>query len=506
VVLREQVRPQQDPKVAPVVWCLTLAIFVAALDQTVVATSLPVIAARLGGIAELAWVVSAYLLAICLSTPLHGKLGDLYGRKWLFLIALVLFLAGSVLCGFSRSMTQLVVFRFLQGAGAGGIFVNSWAVIGDLVPPARQGKYQGSIQGAYALATASGPLLGGVLTDTVGWRWVFYINIPLCVIALAVIAARLSLPARERPRPVIDWWGVALVSAGTGTLVLAVSLGGTRYRWTSAPVLALAVVTVPLLAAAFLAERRAREPLLPPHLFGNDVIRVAIVLAFILGFATECAATFVPLLQQVVDGVSPTVSGLRMMPFWISWTGTSALCHRAIDRTGRYRRFPVTGTGLLVIGMLALSCLDAGVPYGLQAAVLAVIGSGFGMMSSVMVRAAQNAAEPEDTGVAISTTTFSRTMGLLLGVTFCGTVFSAVLSRALRHAISAGIALDPVNVSPGQIGALPPGPRGIVLGAFGTALRDVFLCGAMTAAVGFLIALRLRDIPLRTETKTAKDG
>lgn len=497
MALREQARLRRDPKVASVVWCLTLAIFVAALDQTVVATSLPVIATGLGGLTELAWVVTAYMLAICASTPLHGKLGDLFGRKRLFLIALAGFLAGSVLCGFSRSMPQLVVFRFLQGAGAGGIFVNSWAVIGDLVPPARQGKYQGAIQGAYALATASGPLLGGVLTDTLGWRWVFYVNVPLCVIALAVIAARLSLPARQRPRPVIDWWGAALVSAGTGTLVLAVSLGGTRYPWASAPVLGLAAATAALLAAALFAERRAREPLLPPHLFGNDVIRVAIMLAFILGFATECAATFVPLLQQIVGGVSPTASGLRMTPFWIAWTGTSALCHRAIDRTGRYRRFPITGTGLLVIGMLALSFLDPRAPYGLQAGVLAVIGAGFGMMSSVMVRAAQNAAGPRDIGVAISTTTFSRTMGLLLGVTFFGAVFSAALSRALHHAVPAGF-----NVS---ADALPPGPRGRLLAAFGTALRDVFLCGAITAAVGFLIAPRLRDIPLRHETDTGKD-
>jgi EmrB/QacA subfamily drug resistance transporter len=492
----EQVR--RDPKVLTIISCLTLALFVAALDQTVVATALPSIMGELGGLTHLPWVVTAYTLSICLSTPLYGKLGDLFGHKRLYLLALVLFLAGSVLCGLAGSLPELIAFRFLQGSGAGGMIVGSWAIIGTMLPPAAQGRYQGLTQSAYALATACGPAVGGVLTEALNWRWIFYLNIPLCLITLITVAVKLRLPEWDRPKPVIDWWGVVLVSAGIGSLVLLVTLGGNTFPWLSAPAFGLAAATLALLAAAVAVERKVRQPLLPPHLFSNKVIRIVLPLAFILGAATQAGATFMPLFQQIVDGASPASSGLRMTPFWVVWSAASAVCGRAIGQFGHYRRFPIFGNALVAAGMVILSFMDGETPFWWQAVGLAVIGIGLGMLSSVMVLAAQNAVGSQDVGLAISTTTFVRTFGGLLGVATFGTIFTAVLASSVQRNLPAGFSPDGMSITRAKVDALPADLRAQLLGGFETALHGVFLAAAVIAVVGILIAPRLPGIPLRT--------
>lgn len=470
---------------------LVLAMLVAALDQTVVATSLPSITSDLGGLTQLSWVVTAYVLAVSVSTPLYGKLGDIFGRKRLFQVALLIFLFGSMLCGTAQSMLMLVVFRALQGLGAGGIVVNTQAMVGDLVPPAERGRYQGVMQSVFALATVFGPLLGGVVAQGLGWRWVFYVNAPVCVLALVMVTARFTAPVRERRRPHIDWWGAALLSTGVTALILVTTLGGNAYRWLSVPVFGLAVAAVVLLAAFILVERRTVEPIVPLRLFRNEVIRVVTPLAFLVGFTTLGATVFVPLFQQTVDGVSPTMSGLRMAPLWFAWALSSSLSGRFITRTGKYRRLPITGTALLVLGMLTLSRLGIADTYAFQAIALAAIGLGLGMISSVMVLAAQNAADPKDLGVATSTTTFSRTIGGSIGVSVFGAIFAASLHQALPD----GQQLDSLTVS----------ARSAYLTDFESALHHVFLSGAGLAAVAFVMALHVRELALRRRRKGTEE-
>jgi len=480
---------------------LMLAMFVAALDQTVVATSLPSIATDLGGLTRLSWVVTAYVLAISVSTPLHGKLGDLFGRKRLMQISLAIFTVGSILCGTSQGMVELVIFRALQGTGASGMMVNSQAIIGDLIPPAERGRYQGYMQSSFALATITGPLIGGVITQHLNWRWVFYVNTPICFLALLVVTVRLTAAAHVRRARHIDWLGAALLSSGITALILVVTWGGNTLAWGSAELLGLAFIATALLVAFFLNERQAQEPVLPLHLFGNDVIRVTTPLAFVAGFATLGGTTFVPLFLQTVDGASPSLSGLLMAPLWMSWALSSAICGKVISGTGHYRRFPIAGTFLLGLGLLSFSFLDKATPYTVLATVLVVIGAALGMNSSVLVLAAQNAAAPEDLGVATSTTTFSRTIGASFGVSVFGAIYSASLVQELRSHVSPSIVARFANhgadIGGEQITALSAHLRAEFVNASELALHDVFRGGAVVAFLACLIALRVRELPLR---------
>ncbi|HEX4703250.1 MAG TPA: MDR family MFS transporter, partial [Pseudonocardiaceae bacterium] len=425
--------PRLDRKVLVVFPGLMLGMLLAALDQTIVATSLPTIVTDLGGLTHLSWVVTSYLQTSCVSTPIYGKLGDIYGRKRLFQGAIVLFLIGSALCGTARSMNALIAYRALQGIGAGGLMVNSQAIIGDLVVPAERGRYQGFMQSVFAFATLAGPLLGGVLTEDLSWRWVFYVNLPIGVVALVVIATMLKLPARPRRRSPIDWSGAVLLSAGVSAVILVTSWGGGTFPWLSTPIIVLAVAGVVLLSALVVVERRAVDPLLPPRLFRNPSLRVSVPLIFVVGFGMVGVATFNPLYQQVVDGVSPTMSGLRLAPMMLSMMCTSVACGQTIARIGRYRWFPVVGTCLLIVGMFLLSLLEVGTSYGFQFVALVVVGVGLGMINPVLVLAAQNAVQPKDIGVATSTNTFGRTVGSSFGVAVFGTIFATRLTDALSH-------------------------------------------------------------------------
>ncbi|HVV24402.1 MAG TPA: MDR family MFS transporter [Pseudonocardiaceae bacterium] len=502
-------KPKLDRNVLIVFPGLMLGMLLAALDQTIVATSLPTIVTDLGGLTHLSWVATSYLLTSCVSTPIYGKLGDIYGRKRLFQGAIVLFLIGSALCGTAQSMNALIAFRALQGIGAGGLMVNSQAIIGDLVPPAERGRYQGFMQSVFAFATVAGPLIGGLLTQDLSWRWVFYVNLPIGVVALLVIGAVLRLPGRARRRPRIDWLGIAPLSTGVAAVILVTSWGGNTYPWLSAPIVGLSVAAVVLLTGFVFVERKAAEPVIPLRLFRSPVLRVSIPLIFVVGFGMVGVATFNPLYQQVVDGVSPTMSGLRLSPMMLSMMCTSVICGRTIARIGRYRKFPIAGMSLFVVGTFLLSRLGVGTPYGFQVVALMVVGVGLGLTNPVLVLAAQNAVQPGDIGVATSSNTFGRTVGSSFGVAVFGAIFTARLTAGLSHGPTASVASrfssSGLNISRAQIDALPAPLRDDFLTGFANSLHDVFLGGMIVAVIGFALALRLREVPLRRRQR-AGDG
>jgi MFS family permease len=369
-----------------------------------------------------------------------------------------------------------------------------------LVVPAERGRYQGFMQSVFAFATLVGPLLGGVLTEDFSWRWVFYVNLPIGIVALIVVAAVLKLPARPRNRARIDWSGAALLSGGVTAVILVTSWGGVTYPWLSTPIIGLSGVAVVLLAAFVIVERRAVNPLLPLRMFRNPVLRVSVPLIFVVGFGMVGVATFNPLYQQVVDGVSPTMSGLRLAPLMLSMMCTSVAVGQTIARIGRYRWFPVAGTSLLIVGMFLLSLLEVGTSYGFQFVALVVVGVGLGMINPVLVLAAQNAVQPKDIGVATSTNTFGRTVGSSFGVAVFGTIFATRLTDALSQGTSAsvaGIVHSGINISRAQIAALPAPLRATFLSGFAHALHGVFLGGVVVAVLGFLLSLLLREVPLR---------
>jgi EmrB/QacA subfamily drug resistance transporter len=496
-----ETRAKLDRRILIVFPGLMLAMMLAALDSTIVATSLPTIVTDLGGLTHISWVATAYLLTSCVSTPIYGKLGDQFGRKRLFQFAIVLFLIGSALCGMAQTMTELVIFRGLQGIGAGGLMVNSQAVIGDLVAPADRGRYQGFMQSVFALATVAGPLVGGVLTQDASWRWVFYVNLPIGAIALAVIGLVLKLPPRTGPKPRIDWSGAALLTVGVAALILLTSSGGQAFAWLSPQAVLLVVLAVGTLVAFVFVERRAPEPLFPLRLFRNPIIRITGPLIFVVGFGMLGITTFMPLYQQIVDGVSPTMSGLRLAPLMLSMMVTSVACGQTIARIGKYRIFPRIGSALLVIGTILLSQLALNTSYGYQFLALAVVGVALGMINPVMVLATQNAVEARDIGVATSVNTFGRTVGSSFGVAVFGAIFAAKLTASLQQRLPGKVvsqfSASGINISRAQIDALPAALRADFLGGFANALHDVFLGGIVVAVIGFLLATRLREVPLR---------
>jgi EmrB/QacA subfamily drug resistance transporter len=483
---------------ATVFGALMLGMFLAALDQTIVSTALPTIVGDLGGLDHLSWVVTSYLLAATASTPLYGKLGDMYGRKPLFLAAILIFLGGSMLSGLSQSMGQLIAFRALQGLGAGGLMVGAQAIIADIVPPRDRGRYMGVIGAVFAVSSVAGPLLGGFLVETISWRWVFYVNMPIGVLAVIVVAVRLHLSTPSQQRS-IDYVGAALLTAGVSAVVLLTTWGGNEYPWGSAEIIGLAAAGVVLLSAFVWQERRAAEPIIPLTLFGSAVFRVATALGFFIGLAMFGAIIFIPLFLQLVYGVSPTSSGLRMLPLMLGLLGASIVSGRVISRIGRYKAFPVAGTAITSLGMLLLSRLEVDTPPGLASVYMLVVGIGIGLVMQVLVLVVQNDAPARDVGVATSTATFFRSMGGSLGVALFGAIFASRLADQLRSLPGAAASrlTGGVNVRPAEVHALPAGIRHDFLLAFVNALQPVFLVGAALTAVTFVLALLLKEVPLR---------
>ncbi|UFR04718.1 MDR family MFS transporter [Streptomyces sp. Go40/10] len=480
---------------------LLLGLLLAALDQTIVATALPTIVSELGGLEHLSWVVTAYLLASTAATPLWGKLGDQYGRKRLFQTAIVIFLIGSALCGAAQDMPQLIAFRALQGLGGGGLMVLSMAIVGDLVPPRERGRYQGLFGAVFGATSVLGPLLGGLLTEHLSWRWVFYVNLPVGVVALAVIAAALRIPRRTAPH-VIDYLGTFLIAAVATCLVLVASLGGTTWAWDSAQIIGLAVLGV-LLAVAFVAvERRAAEPVLPLKLFGIRTFSLAAVISFVVGFAMFGAMTYLPTFLQVVHGISPTLSGVHMLPMVAGLLLSSTVSGQIVSRTGRWKVFPVAGTAVTTLGLLLLHRLDEHTPTAVTSLYFFVFGLGLGLVMQVLVLIVQNAVSYEDLGVATSGATFFRSIGASFGVAVFGSVFASRLGDELAGAfrgvrLPPGASTDALRADPRGIAALPPALRPAALHAYASAITDVFLYAAPVALLGFLLAWFLKEDRLR---------
>ncbi|MFI9804928.1 DHA2 family efflux MFS transporter permease subunit [Streptomyces sp. NPDC052301] len=480
---------------------LLLGLLLAALDQTIVSTALPTIVSDLGGLEHLSWVVTAYLLASTAATPLWGKLGDQYGRKKLFQTAIVIFLIGSALCGMAQNMPQLIGFRALQGLGGGGLMVLSMAIVGDIVPPRERGRYQGLFGAVFGATSVLGPLLGGLFTEHLSWRWVFYVNLPVGVVALAVIATALQIP-RRTAHHVIDYLGTFLIAAVATCLVLVASLGGTTWAWGSAQIIGLAVLGV-LLAVAFVAvERRAAEPVLPMKLFGIRTFTLAAVISFVVGFAMFGAMTYLPTFLQVVHGISPTLSGVHMLPMVVGLLLTSTLSGQIVSRTGRWKVFPLTGTAVTTIGLLLLHRLDEHSSTAEMSVYFFVFGLGLGLVMQVLILIVQNAVSYEDLGVATSGATFFRSIGASFGVAVFGTVFASRLGDKLAAAfrgvtLPPGVSANALESDPRGIAGLPPALRPAALHAYAAAITDVFLYAVPVALLGFALAWFLKEDRLR---------
>jgi EmrB/QacA subfamily drug resistance transporter len=484
---------------------LMLGMFLAALDQTIVSTALPTIVGDLGGLNHLSWVVTSYLLASTVSTPIYGKLGDMLGRKPVFLTAILIFLAGSMLAGLSQTMGELIGFRALQGMGAGGLLVGAQAIIADIVPPRERGRYMGLIGSVFAVASVAGPLLGGFLVDNLSWRWVFYVNMPVGALAVLIVVTRLHLHT-PTVRHRIDVLGAALLSSGVATLIIVTTWGGNEYAWGSTTIVGLATLGVLLLAAFVWWESRAREPILPLTLFRSRVFTVANAMGFTIGMAMFGAIIFIPLYLQLVYGASPTSSGLRLLPLMAGLLVAAILSGRAISRIGRYKIFPIAGTAILVVGMFLLSRLGVGTAPWLASVYMLVVGVGIGLVMQVLVLVVQNDVRPQEMGVATSTATFFRSVGGSFGVAIFGTIFASRLADQLARlprAVTARLGSG-VHLNPEQAKHLPARIHIDFLNAFAHALHGAFLLGMAIAAIPFFLSWLLKEVPLRTTVGPAE--
>jgi EmrB/QacA subfamily drug resistance transporter len=475
---------------------VVLGMLLAALDQTIVATALPTVVADLGGAGHQAWVVTSYLLASTIVTAVVGKLGDTFGRKRVFQTAILLFLVGSVLCGLAHSMGMLVASRALQGMGGGAITVTAVAVIGEVIPLRERGRYQGALGAVFGVTTVVGPLLGGLFTDHLSWRWAFWINVPVAVVVIAIAAVAIPELGRTA-RPVLDYAGIVLVGLGSAGLTLATSWGGSTYPWGSPIVIGLFVASVVALVAFVAVERRAAEPILPIRLFANPVFTVCSILSFVVGFAMLGALTFLPTFMQFVDGVSATVSGLRTLPMVIGLLVTSLSSGVIVGRTGRYKIFPIAGTAVMAIGFLLLSTMDSDTSTLLQSLYLLVLGAGIGLSMQVLILVVQNTVDFADLGVATSGVTFFRTIGSSFGAAIFGSLFTNFLNDRLPDAMAVSRAPMEAASSPQALHHLPAEVAAPVISAYADALDKVFLYAAPFAVVGFILALFLKQVPLR---------
>ena len=468
---------------------------IAALDQNIVATALPNMASDLGGLSHISWVVTAYLLASTLSTPLYGKLGDLFGRARLFRIAIVIFVLGSVLSGTAQSMTELIGFRGVQGLGAGGLIVGAQAIIGELVAPAERGRYQGYTASVWAFASVVGPFVGGLFTEKLSWRWAFYINVPIGLAALVVTSVVLKLsPGRRSPR--VDWAGAALLTAAVAALVLATTEGFAGQRW-------LLVAAGLGLTLLFLrVEQRALEPVLPLRLFRSRNFAISSAMSAVVGFAVLGVIPFLPLYLQVVDGKSPVRAGLEMTPVMLSLVVASVTCGRLIARRGKYRMFPIAGSTSLIVGLVLLSRMTPDSAYVLQAVGMALLGIGIGSVVQILILTAQNSVPTADLGVATSTATFFRTMGASAGVAVFGAMFSSGLATRLGASVHAALPNGIGRLTPSAIGKLDPETHRRLISAFAGSLHVVYVSAVPVAATALVLALAIREVPLRVRATT----
>jgi EmrB/QacA subfamily drug resistance transporter len=490
---RPTVPPFQNQPIRVVFGALMLVMLLASLDQTIISTALPTIVGELGGLAHLSWIVTAYLLASTIVTPLYGKLGDLFGRKVVLQSAIFLFLIGSALCGISQTMGELVGFRALQGLGGGGLMVTIMAVIGDIFSPRERGRYQGIFGGVFGLSTVLGPLIGGFFVEHLSWRWIFYVNLPLGLIAVAIIGLTFTSPSARR-RPSIDVAGASLLTVTLTALIVLTSLGGQAFAWGSLEVLGLVAALAVGLVGFIAVERRAAEPILPLQLFSNRVFVISCAVGFIVGLGMFGAVTFMPMYLQVVKGVSPTIAGFALTPMMAGVLVTSIASGQIISRIGRYRSFPIAGTAVMTVGLGLLATLGVSTSVWTACGYMLVLGLGLGMVMQVLVLAVQNAVEYRDLGVATSGTTLFRSIGGSVGVSLFGTIFTATLTTNLAGRLLPGAAL-PAATAPDAIWALPIAVRTVYLEVFTAALHPVFLYAAWLATLGFALTWFLKELP-----------
>ncbi|MEU6676764.1 MDR family MFS transporter [Streptomyces sp. NPDC046925] len=478
---------------------LMVTILLAMLDNMIVSPAMPTIVGDLGGIEHLSWVVTAYMLATAASTPIWGKLGDMYGRKGVFLTSIVIFLLGSVLSGMAQDMGQLIGFRAVQGLGAGGLMVGVMAIIGELVTPRERGKYMGMMTGVMAVAMIGGPLVGGTITDHLGWRWAFYINLPLGIVALAMVTAVLHLP-KKKAKGRIDYLGAALLTVGISSLVLVTTWGGTEYDWTSTVIMELIAIGVVALIGFVIVQKKAAEPILPLHIFRSLNFTLMSVIGFLTGFVMFGAMLFLPLYQQAVQGASATNSGLLLLPMLLSMMVVSFFSGRFTTSTGKYKIFPIAGTVLMVLGLFLLSTMDTDTTRFMSGVYMAVLGAGMGCLMQITMLVAQNSVEMKDMGVASSSATLFRTLGSSFGVAIMGALFN----NRVEHTMSerAGQLGGKVTEQSAQLDAdslrkLAAPVRDAYQHAVSAGTHSAFLLGAVIGVAALIAALFVKEVPLR---------
>jgi EmrB/QacA subfamily drug resistance transporter len=481
---------------------LLVAMLMAAIDSTIVATALPTITDELGGLNHITWVVTAYMLAQAASTPVYGKLGDLYGRKRLFQSAIAIFLVGSVLCGLSQDMLQLVAFRAIQGLGGGGLFVLSQTIVADVVAPRQRGRYQGYFGAVFGLSSVAGPLLGGILTDGLSWRWVFFVNVPLGLAALVVTSA--TLPAgRRRAQVSIDYLGALLLTFLTTGIVLVTTWGGTEYGWGSPMIVGLSIATVAACVLFLVVERRATDPVIPLHLFRVRTVSLMCAVAGIGGAAIISVVAFIPLFLQVVSGVSATNSGVLLLPTMVSLPFASVLSGQIISRSGRYKVMAILGTSLATLGMALLSTIGTDATQLGVATYMVLLGAGLGLSSPVLVLSVQNRVHVRDLGAATSLVNYARSIGATFGVALFGALFNLGLrSRldGLEMPVGEGSSL-----SAEAFDALDPATHAEAIQALTDSLTTVFRATVPLLLLGVVLSLFLEEAPLRDKVAPLTD-
>ncbi|MFJ9802479.1 MDR family MFS transporter [Streptomyces wuyuanensis] len=481
-----------------VLLALMIALLLAMLDNMIIGTAMPTIVGELGGLAHLSWVVTAYTLATAASTPIWGKLGDMYGRKGVFLTSIVVFLIGSALSGMAQDMGQLIGFRAVQGLGAGGLMVGVMAIIGDLIPPRERGRYQGMMAGVMALAMIGGPLAGGTITDHWGWRWSFYINLPLGAVALAMLGVVLHLPKRDRTARVrVDYLGAALLTVGITAIVLVTTWGGTEYAWDSAVIMELIAIGVAALVGFLFVETRVAEPIMPLHIFRSRNFTLMSVIGFLTGFVMFGAVLFLPLFQQSVQGASATNSGLLLLPMLLSMMVVSLIAGRVTTSSGKYKIFPIIGSALMVAGLYLLAQMDTGTSRLTSGLYMAVLGAGMGFLMQITMLVAQNSVEMKDMGVASSATTLFRTLGSSFGVAIMGALFTSRVQDEMSARGGSPAPQQSAQLDAASLAELPEQVREAYQFAVASGTHSAFLLGSAIAVIGFLAAFLVKEVPLK---------
>lgn len=488
--------PEDESSVGVVIGSIAVLLLLASLDQTIVSTALPTIVSDLGGLDHLSWVVTAYILTSTIAAPLYGKMGDLYGRRLMVFFSVALFLTGSVLCGLANSMTFLIAARALQGIGGGGLFVLALAIIGDVIKPEDRGKVQGVFAAVFSLSSIIGPLLGGWFVETLSWHWIFFINLPIGLIALVGFAIGFQ-PQGRRVEHKIDYTGALTLSLALAAIVLITSLGGRTFAWDSMEILVMAAIFVVSLIAFIAIEARAAEPILPLSLFGQNVFFVTSIIGFVAGAVMFGTITFMPMYLQIAQGSTPTMSGLQLIPMTFGILLSSTIAGRSMSKSGKYRWMPLVGMSVLCLGMLSLTQLQPDTPYPMVGGSLVLVGFGMGFIFPVVTTAVQNAVPKEMMGTATAAGLMFRQIGGSLGVALFGAMFANRMAESLAS-VGGGVLSESgeLQIGPQLLAAMPPDILSLVSQAVVDALHPIYWIAASLAIVGLVVSFWLHEIPL----------